>query len=147
MRRDLKRSDSSFSHLTDGPKRGPGDTHLEGWDLRAPSSASFSSSLRWLSRSAAAAGHSYGSTGRVARILFHPIQSPGRERKVDYSPRIHLLEKAVLWSSGLTPVVPQLPLDIVDGACVKKIIKIGIGHKKIRIGRPLVGNVQSSLTV
>lgn len=65
--------------------------HLEGLGLHGPSSVSFSSSLRWRSQSAAA-GHSYGSTGRAMKILFHPRQNPWQERHVDL--------KAVLSSFG-----------------------------------------------
>lgn len=55
--------------------------HLEGWGLRGPSSVSFSSSLRWPSRTAAA-DHLYDWTGRATKILSHPKQNPGQRREM-----------------------------------------------------------------
>lgn len=67
--------------------------NLVGWGLPGPSSASFSSSLRWLSQSAAAA-HSYGWTGKLMKILFHPRQNPWKERSLHLKDGSALREKA-----------------------------------------------------
>lgn len=55
---------------------------LKCWGLPGPSSASFSSSLRWRSQSAAA-DQPYDWTGRVMKILFRPTQNPWQETHVD----------------------------------------------------------------
>lgn len=96
-------------------------SHLEGWGRHGPSSASFSSSLRWRSQSAAAADHSYGSTGRARTIPFHPIQNPVQDTSVALNDRLRCRDTklffvkfwsmtqakryCLIWSRQIIPVI------------------------------------------
>ena len=76
-------------------------SHLKGWGRHGPSSASFSSSLRWRSQRAAAADHSYGSTGRATKILFHPIQNPEQNTSVYLKDWLHCRETKLFFCQVL----------------------------------------------